>query len=390
MRIGLTGGIGAGKSTVSARLVEHGAVLIDADAISREVVAKGTEGHAEVVAEFGAEILAEDGELDRQRLAAKVFAEDSARARLNGIVHPRVGARTAELLEQAPKDAIVVHDVPLLVENGLAPAYQLVLVVDAPEEDRIARLAGSRGMPEQDARGRIKAQASPEARRAVADVWLDNAGAPDAVLREVDELWAERLVPYEANQRLGRPVDPATPRILEYEEDWPRAARRLINRITAAVGEYPIEHVGSTSVPGLGAKDVLDLQLLVEDLGEADRIADTLAGIGLPGYQGEWWDNTESGQRSPKRLHGSADPGRPVHLHVRRADAPGAEYALLFRDWLRAEPEARDDYLARKRELAERHTSTEEYAAAKEPWFAQARERMRAWAERTGWRMPRE
>src|ERR1044072_5266476 len=202
LRVGLTGGIGAGKSTVAGRLAEHGAALIDADKIAREVVDPGTEGLAELVDEFGADILTPDGALDRPRLAEKAFTSDDARNRLNAIVHPKIGARTAELVAGAAPDAIVVHDVPLLVENGMAPMYHLVLVVDAPEAVRVERLTCYRGMSEVDARNRIAAQADERRRRAVADVWLDNSETPDLVLAEVDRLWADRLVPYEANVRL--------------------------------------------------------------------------------------------------------------------------------------------------------------------------------------------
>src|SRR5690349_19395640 len=128
LRVGLTGGIGSGKSTVARRLAEHGAVVIDADKIAREVVEPGTDGLAEIHAAFGDDVIS-DGALDRAALAQRVFTDETARATLNGIVHPRIGARTGELMAAAPADAIVVHDVPLLVENHLGPAYHLVLVV---------------------------------------------------------------------------------------------------------------------------------------------------------------------------------------------------------------------------------------------------------------------
>ncbi|MER6872833.1 dephospho-CoA kinase, partial [Amycolatopsis sp. NPDC000673] len=150
LRVGLTGGIGAGKSTVANRLAEHGAVVIDSDRIAREVVEPGTPGLAALTEAFGEEILAEDGSLDRPALAARAFADDESRKRLNAIVHPLVGQRTGELMAEAADDAVVVHDVPLLVENDLAPAYHLVLVVDAPVEVRVRRLVEVRGMPEAD------------------------------------------------------------------------------------------------------------------------------------------------------------------------------------------------------------------------------------------------
>ena len=144
--VGLTGGIGAGKSAVAPRLAERGAVIIDADRLAREVVAAGTDGLAEVVAAFGAGVLGPDGELDRPALGRRVFGDDAARRRLEAIIHPRVRARTAELGHAAPADAIVVNDVPLLVEAGLAPTYHLVVVVLAAERTRIRRLAETRGM----------------------------------------------------------------------------------------------------------------------------------------------------------------------------------------------------------------------------------------------------
>ena len=137
LRVGLTGGIGSGKSEVSRRLVALGAVLIDADAIAREVVEPGTPGLAAVVAEFGEGVLRADGTLDRERLGSIVFADEAKLKRLNAIMHPLVGERTKELVEAAPPDAIVVHDVPLLTENDLAAAYDLVVVVDAPVEEQV-------------------------------------------------------------------------------------------------------------------------------------------------------------------------------------------------------------------------------------------------------------
>ena len=191
LRVGLTGGIGSGKSEVSRRLAEHGAVIIDADAIAREVVERGTPGLAAVVAEFGPEVLRPDGSLDRERLGSIVFADSGRRERLNAIVHPLVGARMRELAEQAPPGAIVIHDVPLIAENDLAGAYDYVVVVDAPVEEQVRRLTALRGMTEDDARVRIAAQATRERRRAVADHVIDNSGTLDDLAAQVDALWAE-------------------------------------------------------------------------------------------------------------------------------------------------------------------------------------------------------
>ncbi|GAB2871965.1 dephospho-CoA kinase [Streptomyces mayteni] len=187
--VGLTGGIGAGKSEAVRLLAAHGAVIVDADLIAREVVAPGTPGLAAVVAEFGPEVLTPDGALDRPRLGAVVFADESRLRALNAIVHPLVAARSAELQAAAAPDAVVVHDVPLLAENRLQDRYDLVIVVDASTETRLDRLLRRRGMTEADARARMAAQASREERLAIADFVLDNDGSLVDLERQVDELW---------------------------------------------------------------------------------------------------------------------------------------------------------------------------------------------------------
>jgi dephospho-CoA kinase len=189
--VGLTGGIGSGKSEVSRRLAALGAVLVDADAVAREVVEPGTPGLAAVVEEFGEQVLLPTGELDRERLGAIVFADDARRERLNAIVHPLVGRRMQELVEDTPADAIVVYDVPLLTENDLAGLYDLVVVVDAPVEEQVRRLTELRGMSEEAARARIAAQATREQRRAIADRVIDNSGTLESLYAQVDDLWAD-------------------------------------------------------------------------------------------------------------------------------------------------------------------------------------------------------
>ncbi|MEV3909527.1 MULTISPECIES: dephospho-CoA kinase [Streptomyces] len=191
LKVGLTGGIGAGKSEVSRLLVEHGAVLIDADRIAREVVAPGTPGLAAVVAAFGEDVLAEDGGLDRPKLGSIVFADPDRLAVLNSIVHPLVGARSRELESAAADDAVVVHDVPLLAENALAPLYDLVVVVDASPETQLDRLVRLRGMTEQDARARMAAQATREKRLEIADVVIDNDVPLEELRRRVQEVWGD-------------------------------------------------------------------------------------------------------------------------------------------------------------------------------------------------------
>ena len=191
LRVGLTGGIGAGKSEVSRRLARYGAIVVDADAIAREVVEPGTDGLAEVVAAFGREVLLPDGRLDRARLGDVVFGDPEARRRLNAIVHPLVGQRMAELDQAAGPDAIVVHDVPLIAENGRSDAYDMVVVVDAPPRTQIERLTRSRDMTREQAQARMAAQASREQRLAIADIVIDNSGSLAELDRQVGDLWAQ-------------------------------------------------------------------------------------------------------------------------------------------------------------------------------------------------------
>jgi dephospho-CoA kinase len=210
LKVGLTGGIGAGKSAVAGLLARHGAVVVDADAIAREVVEPGGRGLQAVLAEFGPGVRGADGRLDRARLASIVFADQAARRRLNAIVHPLVAERTAELLAATPPDAVVVLDVPLLVENGLAGQYDLVVVVEAPEAARLARLA-ARGVPADEARARMAAQASDADRRAVADVLISNAGTLDDLAAVVDAVWRDRIGPRQADPSGDRPAAPLRP-----------------------------------------------------------------------------------------------------------------------------------------------------------------------------------
>ncbi len=191
LKVGLTGGIGSGKSEVSKRLSAHGAIVIDADKIARAVVEPGTPGLDRVVAEFGPGILHEDGSLNRERLGSIVFADKQRLAALNGIVHPLVGERVAELQEAAPADAVVVYDVPLLTENNLAAMYDIVIVVDASDEIRLHRLTHLRGMSESDAKARVAAQATREDRLKIADIVIVNEGTLDDLRTRADEVWRE-------------------------------------------------------------------------------------------------------------------------------------------------------------------------------------------------------
>ena len=191
LRVGLTGGIGSGKSSVSRLLVEHGAVVIDADLLAREVVGAGTPGLAEIVIAFGPEMVTADGELDRSAMGKRVFGDDQARQRLEAIIHPRVRARAAEIEAAATPDAVVVHDIPLLVETGQRDNFDVILVVDAAPDVQIERLVRERQMSEEDARARIAAQADREQRLAAADHVLSNDGSMEQLRAAVDRLWVE-------------------------------------------------------------------------------------------------------------------------------------------------------------------------------------------------------
>lgn len=375
LRVGLTGGIGSGKSTVARLLAECGAVVIDADKLAREVLEPGTDGLKEVVKAFGEDVLDEDGTLNRAALAAKAFATEEARQTLNGITHPRIGALTGKRMAEAAEDAIVVHDIPLLVERDIAAAYHLVIVVHADPETRLHRLVTSRGMGRADAEARIAAQATDEQRRAVADVWLDNSGeVPD-----VTTLW-DRLVGYEKNVRTQSYAS-GSPIVVPYDERWPAQAKRVARRISLAAGGRLVEHIGSTAVPGLAAKDVLDFQLAVEDMETADLLRDELAQAGFP-YVGPYEDTPRGGGDWSKRLHAGADPGRRVNLHLRVEGAPNWRWAIDFRDWLRHDAQARDEYANIKLELSQRFASDAgafAYGEAKEPWMEAAVERVEAY-----------
>src|SRR5215207_6193120 len=384
LRIGLTGGIGAGKSTVSATFAECGGIIVDGDVIAREVVEPGTEGLAQLVEAFGEDILLADGALNRPALAAKAFVDDEKRAKLNGIVHPLVGKRRLEIIESVPENAVVVEDIPLLVETGMAPMFPLVVVVTADEETRVTRVV-QRGMDEADARARIKAQAPEEERRAIADVLLDNSGSQDELVEKARDIWYHRVLPLAQNIRT-RHVDDHKLQLVTFDPTWPDQALRIIKRIQTACGAkvLRIDHIGSTAVPGMDAKDVIDIQAAVASLDVADEIADALADIGYPRIEHITSDvpHTDDPALWQKRIHGAADPGRPARIHIRVDGWPNQQFALLFRDWLKANPTVREEYMAVKRQAL----GAPHYSDAKEPWFGDAYRRAWEWAEANGWR----
>jgi len=401
LRIGLSGGIGAGKSTVSSTFSELGGIVVDGDVIAREVVEPGTEGLGKLVDAFGKDILHDDGSLNRPALASIAFSDDEKRKTLNGIVHPLVAHRRSELIAAAADDAVIVEDIPLLVESGMAPMFPLVVIVHADEDLRVKRLIEHRGFTEEDARARIAAQATEEQRRAVADVWLDNSGSAGALVEQARELWHQRILPFAHNVDNGLPAR-SKPVLVPSDPSWPYQGRRIAARLNTACGHRAIriDHIGSTAVPGVDAKDVIDMQVTVASLEVADELADALTGAGyvrrpitadvgkadarstVPAF-----DHTNDESLWHKRLHCSADPGRPTNVHIRVDGWPGEQFALLFVDWLRDNPSVQADYLALKHKVAaEAHADTGAYADAKEPWFLDAYRRAWEWADTTGWR----
>lgn len=374
---------------MSSTFSELGGIVVDGDVISREVVQPGTEGLAALVEAFGSEILLPDGTLNRPALAAVAFSDDEKRKTLNGIVHPLVGKRRAELIEAAPADAVIVEDIPLLVESQMAPMFPLVIIVHADEDVRVARLIDHRGFTEADATARIAAQATVEQRRAVADVWLDNTGTAEQLADAARALWHDRIAPFADNLRQSTPAR-VLPRLVPADPTWPQQAVRIVARLRTACGHHAIrvDHIGSTAVPGLDAKDVVDVQITVASLDVADELANALLAAGYPKVDGLTADvaHTDDVASWQKRLHASGDPGRPTNVHLRVDGWPNQRFALLFRDWLVGDADVRAEYLALKRAVAaEGHETTDGYAEAKEPWLVEAYRRAWEWADATGW-----
>nr|WP_297422413.1 dephospho-CoA kinase [uncultured Actinotalea sp.] len=390
LHIGLTGGIGAGKSTVAATLARLGAVVLDADALAREAVAPGSAGLAAVIAAFGRGVLAADGGLDRAAMARVVFGDDDARQRLEAIVHPRVRELTAARVALLPADAVVVHDVPLIVEKGLAPGYHLVVVVSAPAEERVRRLVTDRGMAEPEARRRIAAQADDAARHAVADVWVDTDRPRQAVDEEVQALWRDRLVQYGRNVVERRPAHRDDRGVITPPDGfsaWDVQAARLVPRLRRVGGArvVDVEHVGATAVPGVPAEDVVEIQVGVASPEDAEALAEAWADAGFPAVH----------ERAVPagRLHRNADPARAVDLVVRVAGSPAWRDALALRDWLRADAAARTELVAARRDAADRGGTPGRHpwrarGAAQQDWLTGRRSRLEAWAGATGWRPP--
>ncbi|ALO66910.1 hypothetical protein AS189_10870 [Arthrobacter alpinus] len=282
LSLGLTGGIAAGKSLLSARFRELGAVVIDADQLAREVVAPGTVGLTAVVDHFGSEMLLPDGSLNRTALGARVFSDKAELAALNAITHPLVRAEAAALKSCAGPGAIVVQDIPLLVETGQGPNFHLVVVAQAPREIRLERMIRDRGMSREDALARMSAQASDEERAAVADVVIVNNGTREDTVAALDSLWHGRLLPFAANLAAGRAHDSAgagfgalKPHV-EAELGAEAASRaRALLRLQHAVGERAV--IGALQHDGFGPVfRVVPLEGILPEL-----ILGALAGAGF-------------------------------------------------------------------------------------------------------------
>ena len=400
LTVAVTGGIGAGKSTLSRLLADRGAVVVDSDLLAREVVAPGTPGLTEIADAFGPGVLTATGELDRAALAGVVFADPESRRRLEAITHPRVRQAFRDRVRAAGPDQVVVNDIPLLRDVAAAASFHLVVGVWAPTEVKVARLV-LRGLTEADARARIAAQIGDDSRIGLCDLWWSNGGSAEELEPLVGELWAGRLRLFRNGVRDGVTAPRGAPVLIDPDSGWAAAAGRLAARVGSAADGARVDHVGPTAIPGMPAKDVIDLQLTVPDLGTADRLRDRLRRAGFPARPGDWWDTAHPSSGDPavgghwaKRFHQNADPGRAVNLHVRVRESPGWRFALMFPAWLRADPGVAAEYLAAKRAasaVSRASGETDEWALsaryqeAKEPWFASAHPRCLAWAARTGW-----
>lgn len=395
LRVGVTGGIGSGKSTVSRRLAELGATVVDADQVARAIVEAGEPALETIRKRFGDSVIQPDGALDRAGLAAIVFPDPDALGALEAITGPAILDRVAEQRAAVPSGRVTVFDMPLLVERRLWVHEHLAVVVHVEVETRVSRLVEQRGLDEADVRHRIAAQVDDEGRRAAADVWLDNNGTPADLVDAVDTLWRDRLDPWNSNLVAGRRARrPEVLRLSEPSPDWPARGARVVARLAAALALEPVtdvSHIGSTSVPGLLAKDVIDVQIGVRQLADADRpgfrAAMSTAGyVVSPDNVGDTPHPAGAdATRWAKRFWSGTDPGQHVHIHVRETGGSGWRFALLFRDWLTRERDERTRYAEHKQRLARTHGETGRYAEAKEPWFDEAFTRAHAWAATTGW-----
>jgi dephospho-CoA kinase len=383
LRVGVTGGIGSGKSALSALLAQLGAHVIDADQLAREIVAPGTAGLAELVDRFGSHLLV-DGVLDRAGLASIVFSDPKALADLEAITHPRIRARFEELASQCGQEAIVVHEVPLLAERSLGAQYQLVIGVESTDERRRERLM-ARGMTADEIIRRQAQQFSDEQRRPHCDVIIDNNRDLSVLKVEVERLWQLRIKPFELNVREGlAAIRSEELKLVDHRPEWKEIAARVIARLSTQLGSaYSFEHIGSTSVPGLIAKDVVDIQVSVAALDAVDDAGFLRAGFAPhPSIIG---DEPRPSDPDPahwrKRYFQSCDPECAVNIHVRVAGSPGERFARDFAAWLRADTDSRNEYADLKRSISSTVSTVSEYAHLKEAWFTRAEAAMMQWVK---------
>ncbi len=389
--VALTGGIGAGKSTVAQDLRGFGAVVIDADESARWVVRPGSSGLAEVVEGFGPTVLDGRGELDRAALASTVFGDPTARKQLEAIIHPLVRAHMQDLTDQADERGarLVVHDIPLLVESRLDLDYPLVITVEADEDVRIRRLE-RRGLPAGQSQARMATQAAVGLRTSAADVVIDNNGDEAHLARVVHDLWAQRLSPFadDLAHHVGARLE--GPALSEWHRGWADEAARALARIGHRLGpDVSLHHIGSTSVVGLAAKDVIDLQIGVSDDAAIQSALTALdPDLGYVRSEDELVPEKSYGPGvvSVQGFLRSADPGRRAHVHIRPLGSQAWRFNLLLRDYLRANDDDRLAYEDEKRRLVHQHPeSTQDYADAKTAFMAALHPRMEVWAGESGW-----
>ncbi|WP_104164784.1 dephospho-CoA kinase [Arthrobacter sp. SX1312] len=316
LRIGLTGGIAAGKSAVARRFAELGAVLVDADVLARAAVEPGSEGLRAVVSAFGPGILDTDGALDRPALGRLVFADAAARERLNAVVHPRVRAAAAALIDGAPEDAVVVEDIPLLVETGQASRFHLVVVVDAPDALRIERMVERRGMERGEAERRIAAQASREDRLRAADAVIVNDRGVDELLAATDGVWRTRIVPFRDNLAERRPADGRATRPTTGLAGTSGLTNRVRGKLDAVLppgcsvdpDEVPVDVPDEARAVDAQAS----LRVTVPRAGDVGAASDAVAGAGFPR------DERAAGHGGgpSTALHRAADPAIDVTVTV--------------------------------------------------------------------------
>ncbi|GAA4285456.1 dephospho-CoA kinase [Brevibacterium daeguense] len=339
LRIGLTGGIGAGKSTVAQLFRDHGAAVIDADVIAREVVEPGSPALSQLAEAFGVDVVAPDGTLQRTRLAEIAFADPDSTARLNGIMHPAIRQRTEYWYERYADRQVVVHDVPLLVENGMSRIYHLAVLVDVSAETRIERLTTSRGMDEADARRRIAAQASDQQRYEACDVVLDNHGSPADLAAAFEQVWSGRISPFAENLDgrcpaaaggCGLPEHPVSAvhragRTRERIETWLRLGgceQVPVELLPAAPApdrsvRGSAEPTGAEQAPGAEAPTVICVRAERDQL---PAVQGALSAAGFPAADrsasGADPAPGDSGHRAEGAEHRSADPCNPARVLV--------------------------------------------------------------------------